>query len=590
MFSLFLVIILAFSTLSGCGGDARAESRAETESTAAPVTATEEGSASKEETQAASEETDCSGEDCEETECAEGSCAEPACPDDSCEEPFDPEDCGICAGFEDPGEVPLTEEARFSFPVETDSKSYCVLDEDGTILLEKNASWHLKPASLTKILTALVVVEEAQKAHPDEDLVTLLSSEKATVSETAVTQVDVMSSGISPSLKPGEEFSVKDLLYILLLPSTNAAGNVLQEYTAGSGGRFSALMNAKCEALGLKNSHFENPHGLDANAHYSCAYDQAVILKAACENDYLCRILGATNYTVPATASAPERTTTVGHEMLNGSYPVDGAFAGKNGWTIGGNATLATAFERNGHRIYVATMNSDERFHFRDTERLADAAYQLLAGNETPSIRPLGYDFMLTTEEGGKDTLTFRVSAAQPEIVVVCWNQQEGPEHATVHNETRVENGKAILDLGVPGAPGIYTIQVFIKDANGLEAGFSNNMLYTGKPETLVSIVQGNDGTYFVNGQGFLSSGAIELPFGCYFADPETFRVQYANFVTSGPNRFYVSAEGPMVTGLVTIGEHQYYFQPDGRMAKGNYRYGGVSYELSEEGILLSEE
>ena len=566
VFSLFLIIILAFSLISGCGRDTVPEDSQVAGSTAAREESAEESQASGEES---AEESQASGEETS---------------------AYVPEECSVCADFVDPGEIPLTEEARFSFPVETDSIGYCVLDEDGTILLQKNASRHMKPASLTKILTALVVVEEAEKAHPGTDLDTFLSSEMAVVSETAVKQVDVMSSGISPSLKPGEELSVKDLLYILLLPSTNAAGNVLQEYTAESSWRFSLLMNAKCEELGLKNSHFENPHGLDENAHYSCAYDQAVILKAACENDFLCRILGAASYTVPATAYTPERTTAMGHEMLNGSYPVEGAFAGKNGWTVGANATLATAFERNGHRIYVATMNSDERFHFLDTERLADAAYQLLAGEDTPSIKPLTYDFMLTTDENGNDTLTFRVSAVQPEIVVAYWNDLEGPEHSTVRTDTRVEDGKAALDIGVPGAPGTYTIQIFTKDENGLEAAYGSSLLYSGKPETLVSIVQADGATYFVNGHGFLTGGPIELPFGCYYADPETLRMQYAGFVTSGPDRYYVSADGPMVTGLVTVGEHQYYFQPDGRMAVGTYCLDGVSYELSEEGILLSKE
>ena len=573
IFSILTAVLFLASALLSCGPASDGGSLTEPEQTET----------------AASEETEKSTEASVETESEEPSGSSPE--DSSSEEPATlvPPSDDICT--EDPtletDEVPLTETARFDTEVRTDSESYCVLDAEGKILLEKNASVHLKPASITKILTALIVAEEMAEAHPGEDLDRVLETEMTIVSEEAVTLVDIMSSGISPSLKPGEVLTIKDLLYILMLPSTNSAGNVLAEYIAGSRSRFAALMNEKCKALGLKNSHFVNAHGLDSRLHYSCAYDLARILKAACENDWVRGLLSAKNYTVVDTALTEPRAAETGHEMLNGIFPSEGAFAGKTGWTIGANATLATAYERDGKRLYIVTMNSDERLQYRDTDALADAAYQLLAGVTEPSLTPRIYDVKAENKADGTVDIRFRVSDDRVTTRAICWNDAAGTASAFQLTPPAPEDGAVRFTLSAPGAHGLYRLQLFVYAKNGRESGLEMTFLYTGGPLPVSSITLFENASYFIDQNGFVKRGVIELPSGCYYADPETARIRYASFVDSGEDRYYASADGTFLTGWLTIGEDTYYFQPDGRMAIGLYEVNGTTYDFSEVGRLL---
>ena len=495
----------------------------------------------------------------------------------------------ICTAFEDPGEIALLETPLFDTEIETDSKSYCVLDENGQILLAKNPTLHLKPASVTKVLTALVCVEAMEEAHPGEDISALLDTEKAVVSAEAVRLVDVLSSGISPSLKEGEEFTIRELLQILLLPSTNTAGNVLAEHFSGTTSRFAQAMNERCASLGLQNSHFENAHGLDMRAHYSCAYDLAVILKTACENEIVRKLLSTTECTIPATAYNEERHTTVGHEMLSGICPSEGAFAGKTGWTVGANATLSTAYERDGKRLYVITMNSDEKLQYNDTDALAEASYQLLAGKEAPVLKPRIYDAVAETLEDGEMKIRFRVAGEAERTLAIFWNNAVGNAGAVKLDLGSPEDGSLSFTF-TPGAPGLYTLQLFAYAENGLESGRAFYFLYSGSPLPRNSMTAFDGGSYFLDANGFLRAGMIELQNESYFADPETLCLQYAKMVESGENSYYVTSSGTLYTGWLDLGDSSYYFQPDARMAKGRCIIEGELYEFDQNGALLTEQ
>lgn len=135
--------------------------------------------------------------------------------------------------------------------------------DTGKILYEKESNKTMYPASTTKIMTAILVLENAQL------------TDIATVSSNAVKSVPA---GYSrANLQVGEQFTIDQLLHVLLIPSANDAANVLAEHIAGSIAEFANMMNQKAVEIGCKNTHFVNPSGIHSNDHYSTAYDLALI-------------------------------------------------------------------------------------------------------------------------------------------------------------------------------------------------------------------------------------------------------------------------------------------------------------------------
>ena len=157
------------------------------------------------------------------------------------------------------GLFPIQTEAAPAWPdnITIQAEGGIVIDaETGTILYGKNIHTAYYPASITKILTALIVIE-----HSDLD-------EMVTFSHNAVYNVEAGSS--SAGLDEGDVLSVRDCLYALLLKSANEAGNALAEHVAGSIENFTDMMNAKAASLGCQDSHFANPSGLNNPNHYTC--------------------------------------------------------------------------------------------------------------------------------------------------------------------------------------------------------------------------------------------------------------------------------------------------------------------------------
>lgn len=471
----------------------------------------------------------------------------------------------------EPSETTTADETN---EVETDSSAYCVIDDAGNIILSKNPYAHLQPASMTKVLTALVVAEN----------VTSLD-EQVTVSEKAVNSVAILSSGLKPSLKPGEVFTVRELLYALLLPSTNAAGNVLAEYVSGSNEAFAALMNAKCAALGLQHSHFLNPHGLDQDGQYCAPYDMAMILRAAVQYSELRTILSAKDCTLPATDYAPARTFRTGHEILRGEVKNNGAFAGKSGWTVGANATLVTAYERAAQKIYVCTMNSDEKMHFIDTANLADKAYDKLQGGKTAML-PLVHDLTVTRADASGVEISWAFGEDVTSGRVVCMNHAEGPASARIVSLGNVQDRKMSMEFTLD-EPGIYLFQVFGTNARGAENVCLGYVLFTGEGKPDSGVFTYNRRDYWINRRGFVLRGIIEASSGVYYGDPDQFYLYYEEFVKADGHVYYAGPQGRIVKGWQTIYDKTYYFQADGRRVSGDMIIDGELREFSEDGVLL---
>ncbi len=236
-------------------------------------------------------------------------------------------------------------------------------------LFEKNADEKLYPASITKLMTALLVMEHGNL------------NDTVTFSKAATTNLE--SGAVTLSLTEGDKVSVKDCMYGLLLKSANEVANGLAEYVSGSVSAFADLMNQKAAALGCTNTHFVNPNGLNDPNHYSTCRDMAKIAKAAFENPTIREISSTLSYTFPATKKAAARTITPGHKML---YPTDsryysGILGGKTGYTSLAGNTLVTCVEQNGVRLIAVVMKANGT-HYTDTKAMLDYGYALAAAGQ----------------------------------------------------------------------------------------------------------------------------------------------------------------------------------------------------------------
>lgn len=234
----------------------------------------------------------------------------------------------------------------------------------GEILFEKNGTKQFYPASITKLMTALLTVENC-------DL-----SDTVTFSKTATTNLE--SGAVTLKLTEGDQLTVEQCLYGLLLKSANEIANGLAEHISGSVSAFADQMNVKAKELGCTGTHFANPNGLNDTQHYTTPIDMARIASAAFANPTVAKVASTLSYQFPATKNAGARTITMGHKMLNpdDSRYYQGIVAGKTGYTSKAGNTLATCAERNGVRLVAVVMKSSQT-HYTDTKALLDYGFAL---------------------------------------------------------------------------------------------------------------------------------------------------------------------------------------------------------------------
>lgn len=189
------------------------------------------------------------------------------------------------------------------------AKAALLVDHNtGLPVYAKNEHEELYPASLTKIMTALLTLEaiDAGKLTMDQ-----------TLTATASALEGLSDDGSSAGIKVGETMTVRDLLYCMLVVSANEACDILAEGVAGSVSAFVEQMNEKAAALGCENTHFVNPNGLHDPQHYTSAWDLYLITRAAMEYDAFMTICDTASYTVPATNLNPERTLYTTNHLLS---------------------------------------------------------------------------------------------------------------------------------------------------------------------------------------------------------------------------------------------------------------------------------
>lgn len=267
--------------------------------------------------------------------------------------------------------MPITAFAKPDWPSDTgiESEAGIVMDADsGAVLFGQNIHVQKAPASITKILTALVVIENSSL----DDTVTF--------SHDAVYNVED-GSGNKNAIEEGDTLSVRDCLYLLLMRSSNQAANALAEHVGGSRDGFVKMMNEKTAELGCENSHFANPSGLNDDTQLTSVYDMALIASAAYKNDTLLTISKDKSYRLPATKNNPDGVTIQPeHKLLITTdtespnyYPY--AVAGKTGYTSIAGQTLVTYAIKDDRRQIAVTMKSTQATHYQDTIALLDFGF-----------------------------------------------------------------------------------------------------------------------------------------------------------------------------------------------------------------------
>lgn len=254
--------------------------------------------------------------------------------------------------------------ARAEGELQLASQTAVLMDADtGVVLYEKNMHDTMYPASITKIMTAMLAI---QHLEPEQVL---------TVSQTAVNAVPRTSSHIS--LQAGERLTVRDALYAIGMESANDAANVLAEAVSGSLEAFAEEMTRQAQALGAMNTHFANANGLPDSQHFTTAYDMALITAAALKQEGLATYFSTVNYTFPATNLSPARSFSNKDRLLpGGQYYYEGVLMAKTGWTSSAQGTFAAVVKQGDTTLVAITLKSPLlEDKYKDTHKLMDYGF-----------------------------------------------------------------------------------------------------------------------------------------------------------------------------------------------------------------------
>lgn len=238
----------------------------------------------------------------------------------------------------------------FADDLELSAKSAILMCADtGDVLYDKNADEKMKIASITKIMTAIIVLENC------DDL-----NEKVKI-PAGCCNIE----GSSMYLEAGKQYAVRELLLGMILASGNDAAASLAYYISGDNDSFAELMNEKAQKLGMTNSSFRNPHGLDEDGHYSSARDMAVLMSYCMKNKDFCDIVSCKSADIG-------KLTFVNHNKL--LWTCDGCIGGKMGFTETAGRTLVSCAKRNGMTLVAVTLGAPDDWN--DHIKLYDYGFE----------------------------------------------------------------------------------------------------------------------------------------------------------------------------------------------------------------------
>ena len=246
-------------------------------------------------------------------------------------------------------------------PLISADASIVIDNKTNKILYSKNENKKMYPASTTKILTAILVIENSNL----DDLVT-----------TSYDAIMSIPDGYSiANIQIGEQLTVEQLLELLLVHSANDAANVLAEFIGGSTDSFVSMMNTRINELGLSNSHFTNVYGMHNENHYTTAHDLAIIMKYCLKNDTFRKISGQASCSIPSTNKYGTRTYNSTNELLipNSSSYYKYLTTGKTGFTSQAKECLVSSAYKDDLELIGVVLGSNNRFS--DTRAIYDFAY-----------------------------------------------------------------------------------------------------------------------------------------------------------------------------------------------------------------------
>ena len=317
----------------------------------------------------------------------------------------------------------------------TSAQAEVVVEQStGRVLWEKNADAELPMASTTKIMTALCVLERA-----DLQEVVTITEEMSGIE------------GSSMYLEAGEELTVEQLLYGLMLRSGNDAATALAMHVGGSVEGFVEMMNDKAEALGLEQTHFVNPHGLPAEGHYTTAKELAVITAAAYELETFRTIAGTEHMVVPWKGHPYDRAMANKNKILT---LYEGGNGVKTGYTKAAGRCLVAGAEREDMQLICVVLNAPDMWN--DCMRLMDDAFaavdmvEVMREGETVGMVGFAYS------EGKMDVLagaSVRLPLMEGEEAKVVFHLPENIETSVAQGEQigyAIIVGKGIEEVQVP--------------------------------------------------------------------------------------------------------------------------------------------
>jgi D-alanyl-D-alanine carboxypeptidase len=358
----------------------------------------------------------------------------------------------------------ITAFAKTEWPKDTgiEAEAGIVIDADtGAVLFGQNIHNTYPPASITKLLTALVVLENSQL------------DEVVEYSATALNSVE-QGSGNKLSLREGDELTVEDSLYSLLLLSVNQCANGLAEHTAGSMSAFVDMMNDKVAELGLTESHFDNPSGLNGDTQYVSAYDMAMIARAAFDNPELLKISSTINYKIGPTQLFPDgQSFRHEHRLVyttdeTSPYYCPEAIAGKTGYLLAAGNTLVTYGESNGRRVISVILKGKPRQYFVDGKNLLQFGLNRFQNvNIAENESSLGAEEALTIQG-----VTYRTS----DLLI------EEDAMITLPNGASFEDADMTIDEELPAAAPIGAVGRLVYTYDDRQVGTAYLMTAEGTP------------------------------------------------------------------------------------------------------------
>lgn len=289
------------------------------------------------------------------------------------------------------------------------------------ILYEKNAYEIKYPASTTKIMTAILVLENCNLDN------------FTTVSTTAI-QIPI--GYTNANLQPDEIITINDLLHLLLIVSANDAANVLAEYVSGSIDSFSNMMNAKAKEIGCLNTNFINPSGIHNSNHYSTAYDLCLIANYAMKNQVFRQIVSTANYTTSSTNKSEERILTNTNKLLhefvgksndNNIYYYEFATGIKTGYTTEAKNCLIASAKKDDTEYIAVILGANAHETINNSQRFADVKNLFITAFDNYSLSTIKHanDVVTSVEIKNVDLLGRNLDLLLTENLTLLINNED---------------------------------------------------------------------------------------------------------------------------------------------------------------------